>query len=73
MCDAEDYIINTSEIKQLSFIKHPPHVGYWKLDGEYDGAGGLWIAIRKKPTDQQIKNTEEAFGWKWIDAWVKSF
>lgn len=46
----------------------PPTVGFWRLDNDETHAGAFQIAMRKKPTDQQIKNTEEAFGWKWIDA-----
>ena len=35
--------------------------GGWKI------GGNLTIMVLKKPTDQQIKNTEEMFGWEWVD------
>jgi hypothetical protein len=40
---------------------NPPYVGYWVLGGNF------YITIETKPTDAQIKNTEEMFGWKWKD------
>jgi len=44
------------------FYVPPKYVGSWEI-------GGNWsISVLKKPTDQQIKNTEELLGWKWIDA-----
>lgn len=47
----------------------PKPVGFWQLDDGPDGGpGATWISMRKKPTDQQIKNIEDSFGWKWIDA-----
>ncbi len=44
----------------IKFIHPPQPVGYWDF-------GGCYISIFIKPTEQQIKNTEEAFGWKWKD------
>jgi hypothetical protein len=35
--------------------------GGWKI------GGNLTIMVTKAPTKQQIKNTEEMFGWEWID------
>jgi len=40
---------------------NPTYVGYWVLGGNFH------ITIETKPTDEQIKNTEEMFGWKWKD------
>lgn len=37
--------------------------GYW-LIGENFRIG---VPKNKKPTPEQIKNTEEAFGWEWKD------
>ena len=40
-------------------------VGYWVL---YEGAPQrMMFAMYRKPTEQQIKNTEELLGWKWRD------
>ena len=44
----------------------PPAVGYWVL---YEGAfPKTKFAMYKKPTYEQIKNTEELLGWTWEDA-----
>jgi hypothetical protein len=40
---------------------NPPIAGYWVLGGNFH------ITIETKPTEEQIKNTEEMFGWKWKD------
>ena len=43
------------------FIPPPQNAGCWVI-------GGTWhVYIREKPTDEQIKNTEQMFGWKWKD------
>ena len=43
------------------FLVPPQYVGTWEI-------GGNWhISILKKPTDAQIKNTEELLGWVWHD------
>jgi hypothetical protein len=40
---------------------NPTYVGHWVL-------GDSWhISMLTKPTDEQIKNTEELLGWKWKD------
>jgi hypothetical protein len=44
----------------------PVPVGYWILDP--GGAVHTQFAVFSKPTDEQIKNTEQMFGWKWKDA-----
>ena len=43
--------------------------------GSFQQPVGRWwigdnfcIGLYKRPTDQQIKNTEELLGWKWEDA-----
>ena len=43
-----------------SFIL-PNHEGYWMI-GE-----NFYSEIKKKPTEQQIKNTNELLGWEWKD------
>lgn len=40
------------------FVPSKP-VGYWVLGGNFH------IEIMHRPTDEQIKNTEEMFGWEW--------
>lgn len=37
--------------------------GYWLIGG----GGRIYVTADKKPTPEQIKNTEEAFGWEWKD------
>ena len=57
--------MNNSE-PTYTFISAPKPVGYWCL---YE-TGGLStnFAMYHKPTDEQIKNTEQLLGWKWRDA-----
>jgi len=48
----------------------PQPVGAWVIDPPNNprGAGPCTLfAVFTKPTEQQIKNTEETFGWKWRD------
>jgi len=46
---------------QYEFYKPREYVGGWQI-------GGNWtINVIQKPTDEQIKNTEQMFGWKWVD------
>jgi len=40
---------------------NPIYVGSWCI------GGNCFINVTKKPTDAQIKNTEEMFGWEWVD------
>ncbi len=40
---------------------NPPIVGYWVL------GDSCHLAMPTKPTDEQIKNTEELLGWRWKD------
>lgn len=50
----------------ITNAKPPEPIGYWVLDFSSFGPSTMF-AIYKKPTDIQIKNTEETFGWKWKD------
>ena len=43
----------------------PKPVGAWILDPR--GWISTHFMMYSKPTDEQIKNTEAAFGWKWKD------
>lgn len=45
----------------LALIKY---VGYWRLS---DGSPTTSFGVGKKPTDEQIANTEKLLGWKWED------
>jgi hypothetical protein len=40
---------------------NPTYVGHWVI------GDNCYFSILTKPTDEQIKNTEEMFGWKWKD------
>ncbi|NDH05267.1 hypothetical protein EBX93_04985 [bacterium] len=50
---------------EYTLITPPKPVGAWILDPQ--GAWHSQIAMYSKPTDEQIKNTEAIFGWKWKD------
>ena len=52
--------INTY-MSTTSFIPHTNYDGYWRI-GE-----NFYVQIKKKPTEQQIKNTNELLGWEWKD------
>jgi len=47
----------------------PKPVGAWVIDPPESEDHGpcTMFQVFKKPTDEQIKNTEAAFGWKWRD------
>jgi len=63
-----DYPIkyNLPEPCEYAFIQTPKPVGYWILDP--GGVVHTQFAMFSKPTGEQIKNTEQMFGWKWKDA-----
>jgi hypothetical protein len=44
----------------------PKPVGRWILYPQTTPY--ITFAVYHKPTDEQIKNTEELLGWKWEDA-----
>ena len=50
---------------ECTLITPPKPVGAWILDPQ--GAWHTQLAMYSKPTDEQIKNTEAIFGWKWKD------
>ena len=51
--------VKSGNITASTFVCPPPPVGYWVI------GGGFSIAVLKKPTEQQIANTIEHFGWEW--------
>ena len=56
------------DTKTVQFTVHEPSkpVGYWVL---YPGPGSTFqIAVYNRPTDEQIKNTEQLLGWTWVEA-----
>jgi hypothetical protein len=49
--------------KKLEFAPlNPTYVGSWCI------GGNCFINVKEKPTDEQIKNTEEMFGWEWKES-----
>jgi hypothetical protein len=52
--------------QEYTFITPPKPVGYWILYPQ-QGAYKTQFAMYYRPTDEQIKNTEELLGWGWID------
>ena len=46
-------------------IATPPEpVGYWKIGNGYSY---MSMAMYKRFTPEQVKNTEELLGWEWIE------
>jgi len=39
----------------------------WVYDQDPSSGNVASITIKKKPTEQQIKNTKELLGWEWKD------
>ena len=56
-------------IDPTTVYKPPKPVGAWVIGQSPDGDRGpsTTFYIYHRPTDEQIKNTEQAFGWKWKD------
>jgi hypothetical protein len=51
---------------KYTIYRSPQPVGYWVLYAEANPHTSF--AMYHKPTDEQIKNTEQLLGWKWRDA-----
>ena len=49
----------------LAFASPPKPVGWWVLYAQ--GPQRTAFAVYYKPTDEQIKNTEQLLGWTWRD------
>jgi hypothetical protein len=60
--DKDSGFVNTST---YAFFQPPKPVGAWVLDP--GGVVHTQFSMYSKPTDEQIKNTEAMFGWKWRD------
>ena len=58
-----DYAVSSSE---FTFHLPPKPVGYWVLYPK--SAYQTKFGMHHKPTDEQIKNTEQLLGWGWEDA-----
>jgi hypothetical protein len=55
-----------TDLIQTTWAIHPKPVGYWVL---YEQATlKTQFAVYHKPTNEQIKNTEQLLGWQWKDA-----
>ena len=52
---------NRVDLQEYQIMKTPEYVGSWFI------GGSCFINVKEKPTDEQIKNTEEMFGWEWVD------
>ena len=53
------------ESRNYVFATPPKPVGYWVLYPQ--GTPHTQFAMYHKPTDEQIKNTEQLLGWGWRD------
>ena len=54
----------------ITFNKQPETVGYWRLSYG-NNISYTQFAMFGRPTDEQIKNTEELLGWEWVEAQEK--
>ena len=51
---------------KYTLIVPPKPAGFWCIDPKSTYAS-ISFSVYVKPTDKQISNTEEMFGWKWVD------
>ena len=57
---------NDHQYGYMTIALPPKPIGWWCL---YQVQGySTQFAVWNKPTDEQIKNTEELLGWKWKEA-----
>ena len=54
----------------ITFNKQPDAVGFWRLSYGNERSY-TQFAMYARPTDEQIKNTEELLGWTWVEAQEK--
>jgi hypothetical protein len=66
MTNAGDYMADEDDGKWPGYPKQDARIHITKPVGAWD-LGKLMFAVSRRPTDEQIKNTEEMFGWKWMD------
>ena len=52
--------------KTYTIAQSPKPVGYWVIYPQ--STPYTQFAMYHKPTDEQIKNTEQLLGWGWRDA-----
>ena len=52
-------------MNEITFNIQPEPIGYWRLS--YGGSIYTQFSMYGRPTDEQIKNTEELLGWEWVD------
>lgn len=52
----------------FTFVEQPPEpVGWWQITPDVEGRWCTRFAVYAPVDPKHIKNTEEMFGWKWID------
>ena len=49
---------------RFAFYSPPPPAGFWIIS---PSPYLIQWPVSVRPTDEQIKNTEQLLGWKWID------
>ena len=54
---ASDFFVQPT--KRYRIQKPPPTIGYWRV------GGNTLFSVTRRPTDEQIKNTEALLGWEW--------
>ena len=57
---------STPEMQTYTLALSPKPVGYWVLYPHTTPY--TMFSMYHKPTDEQIKNTEQLLGWQWRDA-----
>jgi hypothetical protein len=60
-------IVDT-KLKQYTFLTPPKPVGWWQITPDINGGWSTRFAVYAPLEPKHIKNTEEMFGWKYLEA-----
>jgi hypothetical protein len=60
-------IVDT-KLKQHTFLTPPKPVGWWQITPDVNGGWSTRFAVYAPLEPKHIKNTEEMFGWKYLEA-----
>jgi hypothetical protein len=67
MSDNKDHLTINRDMSQYTIVMPPKPVGWWQITPDVNGGWSTRFAVYKKPEEHHIKNTEDMFGWKWIE------
>ena len=67
--EGETFVLSYEPSQTYEIYIPPKPVGGWVIDPAASEGHGpcTMFTVYRKPTDEQVKNTEAMFGWKWKD------